>query len=112
MMKRALLISTFATLSASALMSMSAQATARYDNNMPPFESATGSTVARDDVAKQLNEAHANGVPVPTTLKALQATQSPSKMTRAQVQKELEAAASQGLLNQPDSVYPKLPQVD
>ncbi|WP_176399191.1 DUF4148 domain-containing protein [Pandoraea sp. PE-S2T-3] len=109
MIKRILIIS---TLSASALLSMSVQATARYDNSVPPFAADTGPAVARDDVAKQLKDVHANGVPVPSNLKALQGTQSPSKMTREQVQKELEAAAEQGLLNQPDSVYPKLPLVE
>ncbi|MFK0380090.1 DUF4148 domain-containing protein [Pandoraea sp. NPDC090278] len=88
------------------LISSSVQATARYDNS-PMFES--GPSTSRADVEAQRNASHANGVPVASTLKALQSTQSTSRVTRAQVRQELEAALEQGQLNQPDSVYPRLP---
>ncbi|VVE34250.1 hypothetical protein PAQ31011_03831 [Pandoraea aquatica] len=89
------------------LITASVQASARYDNNLPMFES--GPSTSRVDVETQRNALHANGVPVASTLKALQSTQSKSTVTRAQVRQELEAALEQGLLDQPDSVYPRLP---
>ncbi|AKM31050.1 hypothetical protein AB870_14375 [Pandoraea faecigallinarum] len=87
------------------VISASVQATARYDNNLPMFES--GAAANRADIEKQIRDAHASGVPVVSNLKALQSSQSPSRKTRAQVREELEAAAQQGLLNQHDTVYPR-----
>ncbi|AJC19833.1 DUF4148 domain-containing protein [Pandoraea pulmonicola] len=103
-MQKRLLLSTAIALGV--LFSASAQATARYDNNLPMFPG--GPSGNRADVQAELNQAHAGGVPVASSLKALQATQSPSRKTREQVRKELEEAAAQGLLDQPDTVYPRL----
>ncbi|VVD97222.1 DUF4148 domain-containing protein [Pandoraea anhela] len=98
-----------AALGLMAVMSTAARADHLYGNEATTFAPANESRPdTREAVVAELTLAHAQGVPVPSSLKAIQATQSPSVKTRDQVYQELVEARRQGLMDQPDALYPSL----
>ncbi|WP_069344439.1 DUF4148 domain-containing protein [Pandoraea sp. ISTKB] len=98
----------YAAVGLMALMSTAARADHVYDDAKPFFAPAGDANRATPQtIQSDLNQAHAQGVPVPSNLKAIQSTQGASGKTRDEVYRELVEAQRLGLMNQPDSVYPR-----